>query len=179
MQLLKISFGSWYSLIYYLDANCVPNTLLRRPMMNSLETKMQRDERVTIEQVAASALAREGLRTRHLAQTFLRHTPHLAEVPEPTVQAPNVRAAAAAFVELFAERRAEQPPHWAAHVQREGAPIFLLTCKPGSFTYQLCLTESPRPLRERNLYAPENYLTFAWSVVNDGGTRPPECSSPG
>jgi hypothetical protein len=64
-------------------------------------------EQVTIEQVAASALAREGLRTRHLAQAFLRHTPRLAEVPEPESQTPDVRAAAAAFVELFAERREE------------------------------------------------------------------------
>jgi hypothetical protein len=118
-------------------------------------------EQVTIEQVAASALAREGLRTRHLAQTFLRQTLRLAEVPKPELQPSDVLAAAAALTELFVERRAEQPPLWTKHIQREGAPIFLLTCQSGSFTYQLCLAESPNPLRERNLYATENYLTFA------------------
>jgi hypothetical protein len=130
--------------------------------MNFLERKVQRnDEPVAIEQVAASALAREGLRTRHLAQTFLRQTPRLSNVPQPEIASSDVLAAAAALIELFAERRGEQPPQWAKSIRREGAPIFLLTCKPGSFTYQLCLTESPPPLRERNLYAPENYLTFA------------------
>lgn len=118
-------------------------------------------EPVTIDEVAASALACEGIVTRHLTQTFLRQTARLADVPVPETHDSDVRAVAAALMELFAARRQETPPFWAKRLQRVGDPIFLFPCKVGSFTYQLCLAESPPPLRKRRLYAPDNYLTFA------------------
>ena len=122
---------------------------------------MRFDEPVTINQVAASALAREGVITRHLTQMFLRQTPRLVEVSPPNVDDSDILATSAALIELFAERRKEAAPKWTTHIQRQGTPIFLLTCRPETFTYRLCLEESPPPLRKRGLYAPDNYLTFA------------------
>ena len=122
---------------------------------------MRFNEPVTINQVAASALAREGVMTRHLTQMFLRQTPHLVEVLPPNVDDSDILATSAALIELFAERRQETAPKWTTNIQRQGSPIFLLTCRPGTFTYRLCLEESPPPLRQRGLYAPENYLMFA------------------
>lgn len=122
---------------------------------------MRNHEVVTIDQVATSALAREGVITRHLTQTFLRQTPRLEHVEQPNIKDFDILATSAALLELFAQRRGEQPPRWTVNTQRQGAPLFLLTCKPGTFTYRLCQQESPVPLRKRGLYAPDNYLTFA------------------
>jgi len=122
---------------------------------------MRHHKPVTIDKVAASALAREGVITRHLTQTFLRQTPRLDQVEQPNIKDFDILAISAALLELFAERRFDTPPKWTAKTEREGAPLFLLTCKPRTFTYRLCIDTSPPPLRKRGLYAPENYLTFA------------------
>jgi hypothetical protein len=70
-------------------------------------------------------------------------------------------ATAAALIELFAGRNGEIPPGWATSVERTGDPIFLFPCEKDSYTYELCLVETPAPLRRRKLYAPSTYLTWA------------------
>ncbi|MGB0386104.1 MAG: hypothetical protein ACPGWR_14955 [Ardenticatenaceae bacterium] len=117
-------------------------------------------EPIQIEQVAAAALAGQALLTRHLALTFLRETKNFSDVPPPTVTEPDILAATAAFVELFAQRRGQQPPTWTAEIERHDEPIFLFRCKPESNTYRLCLETAPQPLGQRGFYAPYNYLTF-------------------
>jgi hypothetical protein len=119
------------------------------------------DEAVRIEAVAAAALDGKALLTRHLAHTFLRQTARLAEVPEPAGVEGEVLAVAAAFLELFAERRGEALPAWAGKVEREGKPILFFPCKPGSAMYQVRLDEASESLRRQGLYSTRTYLTFA------------------
>jgi len=91
---------------------------------------------------------------------FFSETENFSDVPPPTVTEPDILAATAAFVELFAQRRGQQPPTWTAEIERQDEPIFLFRCKPESNTYRLCLETAPQPLRQRGFYAPYNYLTF-------------------
>ena len=71
---------------------------------------MQQKDPVTLLELARSALACEGVRTRYLAQSFLRQTPYLARVTQPQEAEADELAVAAALLELFSDRRGE-PSH--------------------------------------------------------------------
>jgi len=112
-----------------------------------------------IEDLAAAALAGDGLTARSLLQDFQRARPRLADVPPPSSRDPRVRSLAAALVEMMAERNGEPPPRWTADIGPVAEPIHLLkSADRMSRLRHLCEEQSPEPLRRRRFFAPPNYL---------------------
>jgi len=66
------------------------------------------------------------------------------------------------FAELLAERAGQPPPAWTATTGPLPEPFFVVAWadRPG-FTRDLCLNESPEPLKRRNLFAPPDFLEMA------------------
>lgn len=115
-----------------------------------------------IEQIVNAALAQETLQLRSLIQQFSRTKPDYGKLPMLMTNDPVKFALAAAIVELLAEQANQEPPSWTAKAQSLAEPIFLLkAAKKMKRLRQLCLEESPLPLRKRGFYAPPNYLSFA------------------
>jgi hypothetical protein len=116
---------------------------------------------VQIEQIAAAALAGDGLNARNLTQDFFRQGQPLHDIPKPEPADEVLLAASAALLELFAIRLGQPAPDWTAEIGPLAEPIYLLkAAKTMKRLRQLCQTESPEPLRKRGFYAPPNYLTF-------------------
>ena len=117
---------------------------------------------VNIEEIAEAALQRDSLQLRRLTQEYLRNNPVLAEVPPPQSADERLLSMSAALLELFAMRTNQQPPAWTAGVGPMKEPFYLLKYAAHMKRLrELCLAESPEPLRERRFYAPPDYLTFA------------------
>jgi hypothetical protein len=115
-----------------------------------------------IDQLAEAALEHDSLQTRALAQDLLRTYRELCDVPPPDSRDPRVQSVAAALVELLAQRRSQEPPTWSAGFGPLDEPFHLLQAATRMPRLRAqCETESPLPLRKRNLYAPSNFLTFA------------------
>lgn len=115
-----------------------------------------------IEQIVNAALAQESLQLRGLIQQFLRTQPDFGELPIPPTNDPIKFALAAAIVELLAQQSDQEPPQWTIQAQSLAKPIFLLkSAEKMKHLRQLCIEESPLPLRNRGFYAPPNYLSFA------------------
>jgi hypothetical protein len=115
-----------------------------------------------IDQLAEAALSGDALLLRSLAQQWLRDNPTLSESVPPQSSDPSILAIAAAFVELFAERRREAAPNWTRSVGGLDHPFFLVrSAERMPRLRRLCEDESPLPLRKRNLFAPATYLQFA------------------
>ena len=116
----------------------------------------------TIDNLATAALQHDALQTRALAQDMLRTHRELRDVPPPDSRDPRVQSVAAALVELLAQRRSQAPPEWSAGFGPLSEPFHLLEAATRMPRLRAqCETESPLPLRKRNLYAPSNFLTFA------------------
>ena len=116
---------------------------------------------VTIKQVAQAALFADDLNLRLLAQEFLRNAPVLRNIPRPNTRDRRVLAVAAGLIELFALRAGQKPPAWTKSVGAAPEPIFLASdAIKMKRLRQLCLDESPEPLKKRQLYATPNFLTF-------------------
>lgn len=117
---------------------------------------------VQIEQIAQAALSDDSLRTRSLAQDFLREQKDLANLPKPHTTDARVLALSAALAELFAARLNQSASAWTKSIGGVNEPIFLVK---SALTMKrlrvLCETESPLPLRKRKFFAPPNYLEFA------------------
>jgi hypothetical protein len=117
---------------------------------------------VRIEQLAEAVLKGDELAARSLVQDFFRENPHLADIPQPSTNDPNLLAASASLLELFANRSEQDAPTWTKNVGPLPEPIFLLKAAATMKRLRaLCETESPEPLRKRGFYAPPNYLEFA------------------
>lgn len=117
---------------------------------------------VTIESVAQSALTKDNLNTRSLAQEFLRNHPDFSAIPRPQLSDPATLAVAAALLELFALRQDKKAPPWTSDIGGVSEPIFLLkSATKMKHLRELCLQESPGPLRKRLFFAPPDYLNFA------------------
>jgi hypothetical protein len=117
---------------------------------------------IRIEQIAEAALAGDSLVLRSLTQDFLREHPDLTRLTKPDSNDEQILAAAASFIELFAERQKQSSPAWTAEVGPLPETIYLLkSALTMKRLRHLCETESPEPLRKRGFYAPPNYLTFA------------------
>lgn len=114
-----------------------------------------------LEQMAQALLDRDAMRLRLLVQAWLRAAPRFDTVPRPTTRNPRVLAAAAALVELLAERANQPPPSWTADVGGLSEPFFVMSYadRPG-YTRDLCLRESPAPLKQRNIFSPANFLNM-------------------
>jgi hypothetical protein len=116
----------------------------------------------TLEELAQAALDRNSLRLRSLTQDFLAENPRLSSYAQPATADQRLLSAAAALIELFAERRQQPAPSWTRDVGPVAEPFYLLaSAAQFSRLRELCETESPLPLRRRRLYAPPNFLEFA------------------
>lgn len=117
---------------------------------------------VKIKQLAQCALRADDLTLRILVQEFLRDTPILKDVPRPQTKNRRVLAVAAGLLELFALRSGQAAPEWTQSIGALPGPVFLAhEAARMKRLRQLCLDESPEPLKKRNLYATPNYLLFA------------------
>ena len=117
---------------------------------------------VTIEQLAQTALDGDSLTLRSLTQDFLRTRPRLNEYPPPDTHNHRLLAVSAALIELFALRLGQTPPSWANSVGAMPEPTFLVKAAATmKHLRALCESESPDPLRKRNIFAPPNFLEFA------------------
>ena len=116
---------------------------------------------VTLEMLARTALRRDSLLLRGLAQSFLEQQPRLTDVPRPTVDDSWILGTSAALLELLAERRGEPAPAWTRDVGPVPQPVLLVEAATRMKRLRLlCETEAPAPLRKRGLYAPPDFLVF-------------------
>ncbi len=115
-----------------------------------------------IEQIVNAALAQESLQLRSLIQQFSRSNPNFGQLPMVATDDPTKFALAAAIVELLAQQANQEPPLWTMQAQALAEPMFLLkSVAKMKHLRQLCMEESPLPLKKRGFYAPPNYLSFA------------------
>ena len=116
----------------------------------------------TVEQIVQAALIQDALSLRSLVQQFLRSKPQFEELPVFQTDDPVKFALAAAILELLAEQAEQAPPTWTAEADSLPEPVFLLkSASSMKRLRQLCVEESPLPLKRRGFYAPPNYLRFA------------------
>ncbi|NNJ13692.1 hypothetical protein EKD04_025535 [Chloroflexales bacterium ZM16-3] len=117
---------------------------------------------ITIHELAAALLARDDFRLRLRTQSWLRARPSFRTVAVPDTNDPRILVAAAALIELLAERAGQPPPAWTATIGSLPEPFFAVAWaeRPG-FTRDLCLNESPEPLKRRNIFAPPTFLMMA------------------
>jgi len=117
---------------------------------------------VMLEQLAQAALNRDGLQLRSLTQDWLGENTLMSETPRPSTDDARILTTAAALIEMFAQRRQQEPPAWVEEVGPLPEPLFLLeSAESMKRLRELCETQSPEPLRKRRLYAPPNFLEFA------------------
>jgi len=112
--------------------------------------------------MAEALLGYDALRLRLYVQAWLRAEPRFAAMPQPDSDDPRILSVAAALVELLAQRSNQEPPDWTAVVGALPEPFFVMrsAASPGFF-HDLCLNESPEPLKRRNIFAPPNFLEMA------------------
>lgn len=116
----------------------------------------------SLEQIAEKALSGDALALRSMTQDWLRENPRLADCPRPGTDDPEILTVAAALVELFAQRSNQVPPSWSAEIGPLSHPRFLVRAAATmKHLRQMCLEESPDPLRRRKLYAPADFLRSA------------------
>lgn len=120
---------------------------------------IRKHQPIPIETIAAMLLARDDFHLRLYVQAWLREEPRFAAMPQPDSDDPRILSVAAALVELLAQRANQEPPDWTAAVGALPEPFFAVEWaeRPG-FTRDLCLNESPEPLKRRNIFAPPNFL---------------------
>jgi hypothetical protein len=113
-------------------------------------------------EMAVFLLTHDDFHLRLYVQAWLREQPCFALMPQPETDDPRVLTVTAALIELLAERAGQPPPDWTASVGPLPEPFFVMRRaeRPG-FTRDLCLNESPGPLRRRNIFAPPNFLEMA------------------
>lgn len=117
---------------------------------------------VRIEQLAKAAINQEALLLRSLTQDLLLENSRLSDVPRPVAIDFKTLAAAAALIEMFAERLHQEPPKWAREVGALPEPIYLVKAAATMRRLRtLCEMEAPEPLRKRGFYAPPNFLESA------------------
>ncbi len=117
---------------------------------------------IRIENLADAMLNGDGLLLRSLVQDFIHEYPQLTAVPKPATNDAQTLAASASLLELLALRMQQQAPAWTTSIGALAEPIFLLKAAATMKRLrELCVAESPEPLRKRGFYATPNYLEFA------------------
>ena len=115
-----------------------------------------------IEQLAEAALQRDSLRLRSLVQDMTCAHINWSALPRPQTKDVRLLAIAAALAELLATRQNQAPPGWTEEIGALNEPFFLLrSAETMKRLRLLCETQSPEPMRKRQLYAPPNFLEFA------------------
>lgn len=117
---------------------------------------------IRIEELAEAAINRDALSLRGLTQDLLRESPQLKDFPRPMDVDFKTLAAAAALIELFAERLHQEPPAWTRDIGALPEPIYLVRAAATMKRLRtLCELQAPEPLRKRGFYAPPNFLESA------------------
>jgi hypothetical protein len=117
---------------------------------------------VRLEQLAEAALHGDALTLRSLAQDWLLENPVISNAAPPASNDADIQATAAGLVELFALRARQSPPSWTGQFGSVRRPVFLVrAAQTMKRLRQSCEKESPLPLRQRGLYAPADFLSFA------------------
>jgi hypothetical protein len=117
---------------------------------------------IRIEQLAEAAINQDALSLRSLTQDLLREGPVLKDYPRPMASDFKTLAAAAALIELFAERLHQEPPAWTQEIGALPEPIYLVKAAATmKHLRALCELQAPEPLRKRGFYAPPNFLESA------------------
>ncbi len=115
-----------------------------------------------IEQLAEAALQRDSLRLRSLVQDLTRAKINWTTLPRPETKDTRLLAIAASLAELLAMRQNQTPPAWTKEIGALNEPFYLLrSAETMKRLRVLCETQSPEPMRKRQLYAPPNFLEFA------------------
>ena len=115
-----------------------------------------------IEQLAEAALERDSLRLRSLVQDIARAQINWYSIPRPQTKDARILAVAASLTELLAARQNQTPPAWTKEIGALKEPFYLLrSAETMKRLRTLCETQSPEPMRNRQLYAPPNFLEFA------------------
>jgi hypothetical protein len=113
----------------------------------------------TIKKVAQYALFSDDIKLDLLVEDFLRSNPILADVQKPDKTDSRTLAVCASLLELFALRSNQQPPTWTKEIGAIARPFFLQSdAMTSDWLRDLCISESPEPLRKRNLFATSNFL---------------------
>ena len=117
---------------------------------------------VRIEQLAEAAINQDALSLRSLTQDLLRAHPRLKDFSRPMAVDFKTLAAAAALIELFAERLHQEPPAWTREIGALPEPIYLVRAAATMKRLRvLCEQQAPEPLRKRGFFAPPNFLESA------------------
>ena len=115
-----------------------------------------------IEQLAEAALQRDSLRLRSLVQDMTRAHINWSSIPRPSTKDARLLVIAASLAELLATRQNQTPPSWTKEIGALSEPFYLLrSAETMKRLRVLCETQSPEPMRKRQLYAPPNFLEFA------------------
>ena len=121
----------------------------------------QRDQRMLLRGIARAALAGRDIIARAYSNELARS---LSDQPIVNVGKPASRGRTlvlcAALAEMFAERRGEQPPAWAAEIGGLEEPFILFRIARTNSEFRKVLeATAPEPLRRRNFLAAHNWLT--------------------
>jgi hypothetical protein len=115
-----------------------------------------------IEQIAQAARDGDALMLRSHVQDWLRENPRFVDCLAPATSDATLLAIAASIVELLAQRRQQPPPAWTEDIAPADHPLYLVkSALTMPRLRRLCESESPAPLRRRNLFAPPTFLEFA------------------
>jgi hypothetical protein len=116
---------------------------------------------ITVKDLAQAALERDNFHLKCLVQELWQEKRLLTECPKPETNNPQILSLAAGLVELLATQWKQIPPPWTKEIGGVSEPFFLAKHADDMKNLpSLCETESPEPLRKRNLYAPPNFLEF-------------------
>ena len=117
--------------------------------------------RTKISDLAQAILDHRVLDARQLTQDFWAEVPDFSQVEKPESCSLTALVVCAALVELFALRREDKSPNWTIEVGGLANPLFLVPeFERIPYQRERCLRTSPTPLKKRNLFAPDNYLSF-------------------
>lgn len=116
---------------------------------------------ITVKDIAQAALKRDNFHLKCLVQELWQEKRPLREYAKPESNDPQILSLAAGLVELLARQWKQIPPTWTKNIGAMSEPFFLPKHADDMKNFRrLCETESPEPLRMRNLYAPPNFLEF-------------------
>ena len=114
---------------------------------------------ISLIKVAQYALFSDDWHLDILVEAFLRANPVLKDVPLPDTTNQRTLAMAAALIELFALHHNQEPPAWSATIGEMPTPFFVWSdALTSPWMRQMCLDESPEPLKKRKIYAMANFL---------------------
>ena len=111
--------------------------------------------------LARALLNHEGATVGQMTMNLFE-LPSFTTVPKPEDVTYQELVISAALLELFASRRHESPPAWTHDIGGLSEPVFLMGGYEKKYprSAERWKRESPKPLRDRNLIASAEFLTF-------------------